>query len=61
MSEVVRLNDGAFIHIERIPFSMVQIGVVGTNVGCKIVLESDEFERFLNRILQIREEMEESE
>ena len=58
MSEIIKLNDGTFIRIERIPFSMVHIAVVGTNIGCNILFESNEFERFLNRILQIRKEME---
>lgn len=58
MSEIVKLNDGSFIRIERGPFSIVTIGVIGHNLGCTIALESDEFERLLNGMIRMKEEME---
>lgn len=57
MSEIIKMNDGASIIIEKIPFSLVHIALFGTNVGCNIILDSSEFERFLNGILQIGKEM----
>ena len=61
MSEIVELSDNSSIRIEKAPFSMVAIGIIGCNIGCSILLDSDEFKRFLNEIIRMKEEMEDSE